>query len=544
MVTQLLYHASKTSVSDMQEIMRWKEQISQGHDEITLNFASSTLDLSRIGDVEPMFGGGIRHANSTQSLHSNTSRAPKLKVAPRMDESEYGEGPYYSLDRKQVLGERLALADSGYHTSDRRHSRSRPKSANVSVYDDANYSSLPRQRPHTATPGLTAKRSPHHRSVPKLNLSYADSPELEQPKMTVYRSDSPEMLTSPKSVDGVSAEGGYERYVSLGDYPMSSKRSTLPPSLHHLNVKSLSNRAPQTVLKRYDSITDSGIANSPSDATNRSHNSININGLSPGHRSKPPVIHVKETKGALSHHRSLPNLFSDKAQLDRQLDEKQANIDLIAGSDLSAEDKLNLMAAMCDTGELELNPEMSYKLQPRSSKGKTPMNSNSRVRPKSAGAKTPALSVPAKPPRRNPIKNGAMSKSTENLSSNSRNSSLQTSPDAKLVDKPKPEPVVTRVETTLKPPTVEASDSQTSVSETTGTTAIHRGDAAPEAATPAAAVHRSGSKKYGIDVAEWVSQQDPHDASSVESSELLSHTGSMAGHMRKLRTAKSDRLVL
>lgn len=170
--------------------------------------------------------------------------------------------------------------------------------------------------------------------------------------------------------------GNDERYVdlSMADTPRSTE---MPATLQHIDIKALKHNEPQNQtgkpqklddklldlhlhldarhrLQSSDSLVDSGIAPTQS-TTDASGASVSTNGLSPNYsvgqsdtmQYDGPAGNVSETHGVSDSHeeqsKSVPNLSATSG-----LTLTQANLQAVVNSKLSAEDKLGLMAAMCE----------------------------------------------------------------------------------------------------------------------------------------------------------------------------------------------------
>ena len=91
----LLRDPSKMKMPDMQGVLRWRTQILEGLDDITLNLDSSTLDLAELNEM------------SSHTLPRRPVSASGVKVAPKLKGSSLqgagdSDGQYYSLDRRVV----------------------------------------------------------------------------------------------------------------------------------------------------------------------------------------------------------------------------------------------------------------------------------------------------------------------------------------------------------------------------------------------------------------------------------------------------------
>jgi hypothetical protein len=284
----LLRDPTKVKLPDMQGVFRWRNQVLEGLDDITLNLNSSTLDLTDLGEI------------SQQRLPRHPKSASGLKVAPKLKAMTVpgggdAQGQYYSLDR-QVL-----------HTNVGSHRPSLP----TNVYN----------RPQ---------------EIPPLDLSFVDFDSLaSEPLVLPFDSG---------------RRSSVERYVSLGYMDDSG----LPSSRQNLDVFHALH--PQSTVR-----TDSGFVNPRGEDVNKSTQSINLNG--PRSTERHPVS---------MQHQSLPNI---------QTAVKHATpltMETVVNSNLDPEEKLDLMSRIC-LGNVELTPELYYKIYPNPMVSLAPKPSNSRM---------------------------------------------------------------------------------------------------------------------------------------------------------------------
>ena len=173
-------------------------------------------------------------------------------------------------------------------------------------------------------------------------------------------------MLSPKS---------QERYISL-DRPQQAEQ--LPKSLQHINVKDLEHNVPQKSTQptkgdvigaqSYESLVDSGIVGNRGSITETSNSTTEMSpqgneALSYENLSQLPRQNSLRRSHENNTAKSMPNLNQDS----RKLSLNQDNIDSIVNSNLSPEEKLNLMASMCDCSEADsvpphaITPEEYYK---------------------------------------------------------------------------------------------------------------------------------------------------------------------------------------
>ena len=405
MIRCLLLTPEHLSPHDLQDILLWREQANTGQDEIYLNMTTSTLDLSRLGESDHTNSNpghysarqwqgdstGLSISSETESnstLDGTSTRTPKLRLVG-VDENtyfdEYVEGAdakaRHSRPKKHV---HMQTATNG-KSRDHKYGSVRPAHSEHSIH-------LIGQEGAPHVPRLDLRgitKSPH------MQKSYTDRGGALDRKQSfgIYgdvdeqKNKKPHRRKIGRSVQNLSSthEEGIqrqlpdrERYVSLSgaDTPGASE---LPTSLKHINISALKKNIPQEqrmdhtgpslgyhgeertgLPHSYESLVDSGIAQTQSSAEG-SGLSDSTNGLSPnlsvGHGRMSAVQEGNEqdlnsshvaahpSEETLAHAQSLPNLAYAK---DGRLSLVQSNIDIIVNSPLDAEQKLKLMATMCE----------------------------------------------------------------------------------------------------------------------------------------------------------------------------------------------------
>lgn len=383
-------------------MVHWKDQVQSNRDDISLNVISNTLDLASIDRLEPDQTGSRRNSVlssiSAARSHGNL-RVPKLGSRKLYSESSDSTEDYssYNLGLKSKSAKDIHMLytddqDSGFRSLPRSRSSGPGKGSRssglLSPYEDPGsrsygllfppHSSLPRdaelpreQMEHVAQ--LTRYNTVTNGDIPKLDLSFLDyagpesartlekqkSPQLHrQSSYGIYGQDFDENLPSGKqnhshnygaqqngAIAEVSSGSNSERYISLG-YDGSAAGD--------FSKDVDQSRASNPIRKT--SMTDTKVP------LHRTDHSVNVMPRS-RHAQQNPELHGATANSALtstymqvesdrpvpqirdlSHAKSLPNLSGQQLSLDLT----HANLDMIVNSDLTEEEKLDLMAAMCE----------------------------------------------------------------------------------------------------------------------------------------------------------------------------------------------------
>ena len=398
LLRRLLASPEQVTPMELKDVLHWKDQVTEGHDDICLNLTTSTLDLSQLQD-QKAYHPNTGHLSArqspanenetdwfevdhTRSIQMNVKRTPKLKsVGATENIDEYA----------QSTGQHLG---SGSRSQTELNSRGQdymlaPSYSHENLWYSLGGPDVPRLELMNRSPNdYTRSRSPMVQKVPKdcqkvLAVKrqesfgvYGHGDEPSRPRMMAARREAKSShdaghACSAKVQRSLTED---ERYVTLGgtDTPRSSE---LPTTLKHIDIGALKNNLPQkypvdqisgihgnrdhgTRLNSYESLADSGIANTQS-SPEGSGMSVSTNELSPsfsiGHGRMDAVMEGEEPTQATIHDSSRQDQLLDaesRLNLDFSrrgfLSLSQTNINTIVNSALTAEEKLSLMAAMCE----------------------------------------------------------------------------------------------------------------------------------------------------------------------------------------------------
>ena len=466
----------------------------------------------------------LSHASSTKSLTGHTGNKFALHDISYDDEID---GQFSSMERRARSPARKTA-----HFQDQSLPRNK---------SDATIRKVPRERsvPRAATlermnklrsrsehslnvdiPDERATRSPQKATrfekrsskpvVPRLDLSFTKSRDKNKTKSKLQKDPDEDfgIYGNSDSDSDVDAPQTQERYISL-EMPDSSQ---LTQTLKRVGVETQDNDKSERIQRR-DSVTDSGITHTQT-GTDASALSLNTLGLSPAINvtSTEPTDtnQPQNTPNELLFSKSLPDLNYHPSG---DLELTQNNIDAIVNSTLSEEEKLDLMAAMCENKDISDSKlsdkahELPYRFSPNTTEYVSEAQLD--VRSQTKQRQSPLTSQDGSKSNQGSKYNGLPTESSQTQIPRSFQTATtkQTTP---VIEEPR----------SSKPSSESSHDDQSYT--------------------------RKKKQEYGIDVAAWVNKYG-YDADSIEaesvglgSVEINSNDG-MEGYVEKLKAIHHER---
>ena len=416
MLCLLLNDVTSIQFAEIQDVLRWQDQVLIGQDDITLtsNLAvtssQSSLDQVLTGQDDLNLTSSPVVTSSQPSLDQiamrpDVTKTPKLRsrinqarqpldlkvqdlskdgysihkqlVVPEQDIKRHSEPVSQSrleisrrtlpsMPRAISLLSPAELRSLGYDGSGNRNSTD--LGFNFQDHGDSDHSG----GIFSLGPGRTGIRQySRAMSVPKLDLSWISQPFKGSETPVVHPGKSETTFGIFPGGDRVRhgklttshvdlANVGDERYVSLENHRAPK---TLPRRLSHIDIKALKDNKPQgeslSGSWQTANVTDSGIARTLRNESLR-------DGISTSKMSVPNEVLRSKSKRTVRSRRdlakSLPNL-ADRESVEIAPERgKELAIETVANSSLSPEEKLNIMANLCEGEHFELSSELKYKL--------------------------------------------------------------------------------------------------------------------------------------------------------------------------------------
>ena len=318
-----MLYPDQMELSVLYDISRWKEQVAEGRDDIALNVTSSTYNLAELHQDKLLSPQDIVESG-THSLQ----RVPKLKARNVIENDGPRVGGRLQKMKSKSSGSLSTFETLGVRVDGAMRSMIEPShSSSISDKDLSRQSSV--------------NTLPLSNNQTDLTINDAGKPGIGT-QMRAFQSNDDSKAPMSEIPGGTvrlqSQHGGVipkhapERYVSLGNNP--SVKSRKPKAVRSLNFDSVGETtgAAQSTMRMFGSLADSGIGLTPNELlVNTDHKSPQAVGdaiyenmnIVPGSNSSPQK-HLR---------------FSDG---------KQLNLDMIAHSKLEDEAKLDLMAAMVE----------------------------------------------------------------------------------------------------------------------------------------------------------------------------------------------------
>ena len=350
---KVLHHPEQASVVDLQDIIRWKNNLNVGEDELQdMRLPGSSLYMTERKSRDTVIG-----MTPIQSLQQEAKRS-QPGVFPEQASSlntHLPKSPGVNR-RSTALGIRPASVPFGKH--------------GPAV---------------NRTTSLQYSQNPKHVSLRRSDL-YGDSSDQDS-LYAVVAPSSNERYAAPFN-GKYTAPSANERYVPL-TVAAAPRNQDLPESLQHIDLNAFRENIPQehrvysnsighgymgspgnshgnhgyyyvdhygnpipehyaTYIASQESLADSGIV------PTQGSPSYSQNGFSPhtGLSGGPTILETdgqtaRDSHNGLNHAKSMPNL---KQEFDEEgiLALTRANIENVMNSDLTPEEKLDVMAAMCE----------------------------------------------------------------------------------------------------------------------------------------------------------------------------------------------------
>ncbi|XP_013389992.1 uncharacterized protein LOC106158513 [Lingula anatina] len=350
LLKNLLVGHGRVTPEDMRDILRWKEDILEGVDDISLGASSS--EVSSLGQSQASLQADQSRPSSRQSsAYGSLTRAPKLRS--RNCKSMYNIQIAKGSEEKPQQGNKWT------HMPKSKSARTLPKQyakKEGQKVESKHYNADKENSTDDGKPDILIKKK--SRSKKRIDQS--------QPLKKHSTSSTTNGTAEAQGDDALPQRCKQERYVDLS-YPVA--RPDLPATLRHVDPALIFDESPENVQiramkitrlpaegkKQNGSIADSGIGHYRSgteiSGPAESSKTMDSRMRRPRDKSKDKSKKDRQRKAKSMYDLSSANTLSPRSSMSSKMGLTYDNLESIAQSDLPPEEKLNLMAALFEAEE-------------------------------------------------------------------------------------------------------------------------------------------------------------------------------------------------